>query len=82
MRRDLQAAFIAYREANANLSTGILDANVPAKGSARWLELFEETEFTRPVDFHAWRVSVQPRMPIRRWREVRWMPISSRERTA
>ncbi len=55
MRRDLQAAFVAHREANATLPAEILDTFVPAVGSARWLELFEETEFTRPVDFHSWR---------------------------
>ena len=55
LRRDLKATFIEFRKANAKLSTDILDAIVPAKDSARWLELFEETEFTRPVNFHSWR---------------------------
>ncbi len=55
MRRDLQAAFIAHRKANPNVPADILDSFCPAKDSARWLELFEETEFTRPVDFHSWR---------------------------
>ena len=55
MRRDLQAAFIAHREANPTAPAEILDTYAPAPGSPRWLELFEETEFTRPVDFHSWR---------------------------
>ena len=41
-RRDLQRAFKATRTA-------------PQEGSKRWRELFEETEYTLPVDFHSWR---------------------------
>ena len=55
MRRDLQAAFIAHREANPKAPAAVLDASCPAKDSERWKELFEETEFTRPVNFHSWR---------------------------
>jgi integrase len=55
MRRDLQAAFTDYRDEHAVLGKDALDATVPAKDSARWRELFEETEETRPVDFHSWR---------------------------
>lgn len=40
-RTDLQAAFEAV--------------DAPTAGSRRWRELFEETEQTRPVDFHSWR---------------------------
>jgi integrase len=46
-RRDLARAFIAARE------QGAIEA--PAQGSQRWRELFEETEHTKPVDFHSWR---------------------------
>jgi len=55
LRRDLQAAFAAHREANKSLPTEVLDTFAPGPRSARWLELFEQTEFTRPVDFHSWR---------------------------
>ncbi len=55
MRRDLQAAFIAHRKANPDAPAEILDLYAPALDSARWLELFTKTEFTRPVDFHSWR---------------------------
>jgi hypothetical protein len=55
MRRDLKAAFIAHRKANSKLAAEILDTFCPAKDSARWNELFKESEFTRPVDFHSWR---------------------------
>jgi integrase len=55
LRRDLKAAFKAYREVNANLGPAVLDTIVPAEDSPRWVELFEETELTRPVDFHSWR---------------------------
>lgn len=55
MRRDLQAAFIAHRKANPTAPAEILDTYAPAPDSPRWLELFKETEFTRPVDFHSWR---------------------------
>ena len=55
MRRDLQAAFIAHREASPAAPAEILDLYAPAPDSPRWLELFKETEFTRPVDFHSWR---------------------------
>ena len=27
----------------------------PAAKQPRWIELFEKTEFTRPMDFHSWR---------------------------
>jgi integrase len=46
LRRDLQAAFGAACERGLQ---------APAKGSARWQELFEECEHTRPVDFHSFR---------------------------
>jgi len=57
MRRDLQAAFIAHRDETLakNVPAQVVDAYCPAKDSARWKELFAETEFTRPVDFHSWR---------------------------
>lgn len=41
-RRDLQRAFKATKSA-------------PQEGSSRWRELFAETEYTLPVDFHSWR---------------------------
>jgi len=47
-RRDLKRAFTAACEANSR-------ASVPTKGSPRWLELFEHTAHTKPVDFHSWR---------------------------
>jgi integrase len=46
-RRDLERAFLAATERG--------DESAPAKGSARWRELFTETEYTLPVDFHSWR---------------------------
>ena len=49
LRRDLQAAFTAYRKANASLPKHVLDSFVPERGSTQWRELFEETEFTRPL---------------------------------
>jgi hypothetical protein len=55
MRRDLQAAFVAHRAANSKVPAEVLDTFCPAKDSARWVELFKGTEFTRPVDFHSWR---------------------------
>ena len=55
MRRDLQAAFIAYRKANPKVLAEVLDTFCPAKDSMRWKELFHGTEFTRPVNFHSWR---------------------------
>jgi len=41
LRRDLMAAFEAH--------------GTPRRGSRRWTELFTETEFTKPVDFHSFR---------------------------
>ncbi|HST56290.1 MAG TPA: tyrosine-type recombinase/integrase [Solirubrobacteraceae bacterium] len=46
LRRDLQRAFAASIER---------DGNAPRKGSQRWRELFEETDYTLPIDFHSWR---------------------------
>jgi len=46
-RRDLQRAFTWAHERGV--------AGVPTPASPRWRELFEEGEFTRPVDFHSWR---------------------------
>ncbi len=54
-RRDLQAAFRDYRRRHPTLAPEGLDACAPAQGSARWAELFDETELTKPVDFHSWR---------------------------
>jgi integrase len=48
MRRDLQRAFAASRAADRHSA-------LPAPGSPRWRELFEQTEVTKPVDFHSWR---------------------------
>ena len=45
----------AHRKANPDAAPEVLDAYAPAKDSPRWAELFTETEFTRPVDFHSWR---------------------------
>lgn len=55
LRRDLQAAFKAYRAQHAELGNAVLDEVVPGEASPRWAELFKETELTRPVDFHSWR---------------------------
>ncbi len=55
MRRDVQAAFTAHRKANANVPAEVLDTFCPAAKQPRWIELFEKTEFTRPMDFHSWR---------------------------
>jgi integrase len=55
LRRDLKAAFKDYRKQHARLGEAALDTVVPAEGSQRWRELFEETDVTRPVDFHSWR---------------------------
>lgn len=45
-RRDLQRAFKDARE---------LGREAPDATSRRWRELFAETPFTLPVDFHSWR---------------------------
>jgi integrase len=45
-RRDLQRAFAAAVERGEK---------APAKGSRRWKQLFTETNFTLPIDFHSWR---------------------------
>ncbi len=55
MRRDLQDAFEAHRKANPDAPAEVMDAFAPVKDSPRWTELFKETEFTKPVDFHSWR---------------------------
>jgi integrase len=47
LRRDLRAVM---KWASSKQLPGAV-----AEGSARWRELFEETEFTRPVDFHSFR---------------------------
>src|SRR5262249_31967724 len=48
MRRDLQRAFGAAHAASPN-------SELPRRGGARWRELFDETDLTKPVDFHSWR---------------------------
>lgn len=48
LRRDLQAAFNAWNDAQRQ-------PPAPKPGESRWRELFEEQEFTRPVDFHSFR---------------------------
>jgi hypothetical protein len=57
-RRDLQAAFKAAHAARVQEAptppTETPDG-VQQPPSARWRELFEETGFTLPVDFHSWR---------------------------
>ncbi len=55
LRRDLQMAFEAFRKANTNMQAEVLEQYAPAKDGQRWTELFKETEFTKPVDFHSWR---------------------------
>jgi len=45
-RRDLQSAF------GAAIGRG---ETAPSKGSRRWQELFQETAYTLPIDFHSWR---------------------------
>ena len=45
-RRDLQRAFKHAHEAGLA---------APTDGSQRWRELFDETKYTLPVDFHSWR---------------------------
>lgn len=56
-RRDLQAAF---RAAHARRLEGAPAPAIERGGgqrppSARWRELFDETAYTLPVDFHSWR---------------------------
>jgi site-specific recombinase XerD len=46
-RRDLQHTF---RDADSKNIAG-----APKPDSRRWQELFKETEYTLPVDFHSWR---------------------------
>lgn len=46
-RHDLQRAFV-FGAAHSLPSA-------PEAGSRRWRELFEETDYTLPVDFHSWR---------------------------
>jgi integrase len=48
LRRDLQRSFEAARAADPRCT-------LPARGSARWRELFAATELTKPVDFHSFR---------------------------
>jgi hypothetical protein len=45
-RRDLQRAFVAATERGES---------APAKDSRRWKQLFTETDYTLPIDFHSWR---------------------------
>lgn len=55
MRADLKVAFKEHRKSNPEAPAEILDSYAPAENSPRWRELFEQTEFTKPVDFHSWR---------------------------
>lgn len=46
-RRDLMEAFKQARKRGVK--------GIPRPGSPRWIELFEKTPYTLPVDFHSWR---------------------------
>jgi hypothetical protein len=51
-RRDLQEAF---NEEHVRAVHEQRESSAPPLFSARWRELFVETEYTKPVDFHSWR---------------------------
>ena len=59
-RRDLRRAFRAAPEGVAVPQGPALDAETDeygpdSDGDKRWRELFTETDYTLPVDFHSWR---------------------------